>query len=126
MFLTILTLFGDPSAHYNSNSYYNHHQSVIACISELLFPTCQMRVVRFYVSCPRPPSVPRRTRTATSGAKCPCRTSNICQNICQNICFEMPWWGSLEVKYFFFVSINLSILLSFLMVCLIHRPPWCF
>ena len=42
----------------------------IACISELIFPTCQMRVVRFYVSCPRPPSVPRRTRTATSGAKC--------------------------------------------------------
>ena len=65
------TLFGDPSAHYNSNSYdYNLHQSVIACISELIFPTCQMRVVRFYVSCPRPPSVPRRTRTATSGAKC--------------------------------------------------------
>ena len=55
----------------------------------------------------------------------PCRTSNICQNICQNICLEIPWWGSLEV-FFFFASINLSILLSFLMVCLIHRPPWCF
>ena len=53
----------------------------------LLFPTCQVRVVRFYVSWPasllllRPPppagpqlpaldrSVPHRTRTATSGSK---------------------------------------------------------
>jgi hypothetical protein len=50
-----------------------------------LFPTCQVRVVRFYVSCPAasssassaaPPlqaldrSVPRRTRTASSGSFC--------------------------------------------------------
>ncbi len=24
---------------------------------------------------------------------------NICQKICQSIGLEMPWWGSLEVKY---------------------------
>ena len=32
--------------------------------------------------------------------ECQVKCQNICQNICHNICLEMPWWGSLEVKYF--------------------------
>ena len=66
---------------------------VINCytIVHFMFPTCQVRVVKFYVSCPAASfsssssagpqlqaldrSVPRRTRTATSGSECSSPTS---------------------------------------------------
>ena len=67
-----------------------------SCYPSHFFPTCQVRVVRFYVSCllllssplllissPPPPAQPRpsthsglcRTSTTTIHAQCPCRTS---------------------------------------------------